>query len=67
MEDFKPRLVYWYLLKTGLRRSTRSGTTMIAAEQLGRKACLMELDERYADVIIERYEKFTGKKAQRIR
>lgn len=44
-----------------------SGTTMIAAEQLGRKACLMELDERYADVIIERYEKFTGKKAQRIR
>ena len=40
---------------------------MIAAEQLGRKACLMELDERYADVIIERYEKFTGKKAQRIR
>ena len=44
-----------------------SGTTMIAAEQLGRKAALMELDERYADVIIERYEKFTGKKAQRIR
>ena len=44
-----------------------SGTTMIAAEQLGRKARLMELDERYADVIIERYEKFTGMKAQRIR
>ena len=40
---------------------------MIAAEQLGRKAALMEFDERYADVIIERYEKFTGKKAQRIR
>lgn len=44
-----------------------SGTTMIAAEQLGRMARLMELDERYADVIIERYEKFTGRKAQRIR
>ena len=44
-----------------------SGTTMIAAEQLGRKARLMELDPRYCDVIIERWEKFTGKKAQRIR
>lgn len=44
-----------------------SGTTMIAAEQLGRKAYLMELDPRYCDVIIERWEKFTGKKAQRIR
>lgn len=44
-----------------------SGTTMIAAEQLGRKSCLMELDERYADVIIERWEQFTGKKARRVR
>lgn len=44
-----------------------SGTTMIAAEQLGRKAHLMELDPRYCDVIIERWEKFTGKKAQRVR
>lgn len=44
-----------------------SGTTLIAAEQLGRTARLMELDERYADVIIERYEKFTGRKAERIR
>lgn len=44
-----------------------SGTTMIAAEQLGRPARLMELDPRYCDVIIARYEKFTGQKAQRIR
>lgn len=44
-----------------------SGTTMIAAEQLGRRAYLMEIDPRYCDVIIERWEKFTGKKAQRIR
>lgn len=44
-----------------------SGTTMIAAEQLGRKAYLMELDPHYADVIITRWEALTGRKAQRIR
>lgn len=37
-----------------------SGTTMIAAEQNGRAACLMELDPRYADVIIKRWEELTG-------
>ena len=41
-----------------------SGTTIIAAEQLGRRARLMEIDPRYCDVIIARYEKFTGKKAE---
>lgn len=44
-----------------------SGTTMIAAEQLGRRAYLMELDPRYCDVIIKRWEQWTGKQAQRIR
>ena len=44
-----------------------SGTTMIAAEQLGRKAYLMELDPHYADVIISRWEALTGREAQRIR
>jgi DNA modification methylase len=43
-----------------------SGSTLIAAEQTGRKAFLMELDPLYADVIVERYEKFTGKKAERL-
>ena len=43
-----------------------SGTTMIACEQLGRKARLMELDPHYCDVIIARWEKFTGKKAVKI-
>src|SRR3954465_3798037 len=38
-----------------------SGSTLIAAEQTGRKAFLMELDQLYADVIVERYEKFSGK------
>jgi DNA modification methylase len=44
-----------------------SGSTLIAAEQTGRKAFLMELDPLYCDVIVERYEKFTGKKAERER
>jgi DNA modification methylase len=43
-----------------------SGSTLVAAEQTGRKAFLMELDELYCDVIVRRYEQFTGKKAERI-
>ena len=43
-----------------------SGSTLIAAEQTGRKAFLMELDPLYCDVIVQRFEKFTGKKAERI-
>lgn len=43
-----------------------SGTTLIAAEQLNRTAYLMELDPKYVDVIIERYEAFTGNKAEKI-
>ena len=41
-----------------------SGTTIIAAEQLHRKARMMELDPHYCDVIIERWEQFTGKEAE---
>ncbi len=40
-----------------------SGSTLIAAQQTGRKAFLMELDPPYCDVIVQRYENFTGKKA----
>ena len=43
-----------------------SGSTLIAAEQTGRKAFLMELDPPYCDVIVQRYEEFTGKKADRV-
>jgi site-specific DNA-methyltransferase (adenine-specific) len=43
-----------------------SGTSIIACEQLKRKCYTMELDPRYIDVIIARWEKFTGKKAQKI-
>ena len=43
-----------------------SGTTIVAAEQLGRKARLMEYDPHYSDVIIARWEKLTGGKAVKI-
>jgi DNA modification methylase len=44
-----------------------SGSTLIAAEQTGRRAFLMELDALYCDIIVARYEKFAGKKAKRVR
>lgn len=44
-----------------------SGTTMIAAEQLNRRCYMMELDPHYADVIIERWQNFTGEKATKIK
>jgi DNA modification methylase len=40
-----------------------SGSTLIAAEQTGRKAFLMEIDSLYCDVIVQRWEQFTGKQA----
>ena len=40
-----------------------SGSTMIACEQLGRKCRMLEIDPHYCDVIIDRWEQFTGKKA----
>lgn len=40
-----------------------SGTTLIAAERIGRKARLMELDPAYCDVIVKRWEDFTGNTA----
>lgn len=40
-----------------------SGSTLIACEQLNRKCYMCELDPHYCDVIIERWENFTGKKA----
>jgi DNA modification methylase len=41
-----------------------SGSTLIGAEQTGRIAYLMELDPKYCDVIVKRWEEFTGKKAE---
>ena len=42
-----------------------SGTTLIAAEQLGRKCYGMEISPAYCDVIVKRWENLTGKKAVR--
>lgn len=40
-----------------------SGTTLIACEKTGRTARLMELDPRYCDVIVRRWQDFTGQRA----
>jgi DNA modification methylase len=40
-----------------------SGTTLLAAERTGRKARLLEIDPRYVDVTIKRWQDYTGKKA----
>jgi len=42
-----------------------SGSTLIAAEQCGRQAFLMEIDPLYCDVVVTRWEQFTGCKAER--
>ena len=41
-----------------------SGTTLIACEKLNRQCRMIELDPKYADVIVRRWEEFTGKKAE---
>ena len=42
-----------------------SGSTLIAAEKTGRRALVMEIDPLYCDVIVRRWEEFTGRKAER--
>jgi len=42
-----------------------SGTTLIAAEKSGRLARLIELDPKYVDVIVRRWQEWTGKQATR--
>ena len=41
-----------------------SGSTLMAAERTGRKARLMELDPKYCDVIVKRWQDFTGEQAE---
>ena len=69
----KPVLLYDYEMKCNTRPGdkvldlfTGSGTTIIAAEQNGRTAYCMELDPRFVDVIIDRWEKLTGDKAVKV-
>ena len=69
----KPVELFAYQMKNSSKKGDAvldlfggSGTTLMAAEQLGRKAYLMELDPHYCDVIIARWEKFTGKEAVKL-
>lgn len=71
--DMKPVNLFGALIKNSSRRGevvldpfAGSGTTVVACEQLGRKAYVVEYDPRYADVIIGRWEKLTGEKARKI-
>ncbi len=43
-----------------------SGSTLVACEGLGRRSALLELDPRYADVVVRRWEDLTGKQAERV-
>ncbi len=43
-----------------------SGPAIVAAERLGRTCYAMEIDPRYAQVAIERWERFTGRHAERL-
>ena len=69
----KPIPLFDYLMRNNTKAGNKvldlfagSGTTIIAAEQNGRRAYCMELDPKYCEVIIDRWETFTGKKAERI-
>lgn len=59
-------IIKWFSEKSVLDCFGGTGTTMIAAEQLGRKCFMMEMDQHYCDVIIARWEKLTGQKAVKL-
>ena len=44
-----------------------SGSTLIACEETGRSCCMVEIDPRYCDVIVSRWEQVTGRKAELVR
>lgn len=69
----KPVALFDYLIRNSSKKGgivldsfAGSGTTIMACEQDGRKARCMELDPRYCDVIIQRWEEFTGREAVKI-
>ena len=76
VNDLHPTMKPVELVERAIRNSSRpgdmvldpfggSGTTVIAAEKSGRKARLIELDPNYVDVIVRRWEEFTGQTATR--
>ena len=50
---------------TTLRTLFQSTSPLIAAETCGRRACLVELDPRFVDAAVQRWERYTGGKAKR--
>jgi DNA modification methylase len=74
VNDLHPTMKPVELVERAIRNSSKSrdivldlfggsGTTLIAAERTGRSARLMELDPKYVDVIVERWQNLTGKEA----
>lgn len=68
----KPVKLFGRLVKNSSKRNDivqdlfgGSGTTIVACEQLNRRAYLMELDPAYVDVIIDRYQKLTNVEVMR--
>lgn len=69
----KPIPLFDYLIKNSSKEGDivldsfgGSGTTIMACEQNGRRGYCMEIDPRYVDVIVDRWETYTGKKAVRM-
>ena len=67
------KLVEWFINEMGLKDKKLfvdlyggSGSTILACEKTKRKCYMMELDPIYVDVIIQRWENFTGKKSKKI-
>jgi len=64
------KLINWFLTKYESKNGLvvdlfgGSGSTLIACEKTNRKCFMMELDPHYVDVIVARWENFTGKKAE---
>ncbi len=66
----KPVELFRYLIENSSKKGDvvldsfgGSGTTLIASEETGRVSRLMELDSRYVDVIVKRWQEMTGKEA----
>jgi DNA modification methylase len=77
VNDLHPTMKPVELVERAIRNSSKSrdvvldlfggsGTTLIACEKTGRQARLIELDPKFVDVIVKRWEDYTGKKAERL-
>ena len=64
--EFASKVIEMYSAESVIDLFGGVGTTLIAAEQIGRKCYMMELSPKYCDVIIARWEKFTGQKAVKL-